>query len=64
MVLVFDEIDRGIKDCIETFEIILELEELSNIEELQEDLKTLDKEIAKLEFRRMFHGEQDHTNAF
>ncbi len=64
VVLVLDDIEKQLKDCVETFEIAIELEEFGNIIELEENINNLDKAVGKLEFRRMFHGEQDHTNAF
>lgn len=61
---MLEDISKRLKDSEETLEISLELEEFDNIKDLQQDLNQVEKEVAKLEFRRMFNGEQDHTNAF
>ncbi len=54
----------GLSDIRELLEMALEEDDEAAVEDIISELDVLDKEIAELEFRRMFSGEMDANNAF
>ena len=64
---VVDELDAtttALTDVEGLLSLAVEEDDTSTIDELADDLETLESRIAGLEFRRMFSGEMDEHNAF
>ena len=64
MVKTIDTLDAGISDCTELLEMAREENDADSVAEVAEEIDSLDGELAKLEFRRMFSGEMDPANAY
>ncbi len=64
IVLVIQDVSSRITQAQELYDISIELEEFSNISELELEVNNIDKVIARLEFKKMFSGEMDANNAF
>ena len=62
--VTFRRIDARLSDANELLELARAEEDVSMAEAIASDLKTVDSEIAELEFQRMFSGEMDANNAF
>jgi peptide chain release factor 2 len=61
---LLDQIEAGILDANELLTIAIEEADHSIIEEVCLELESIDTKLAGLEFKRMFSGEQDISNAF
>ena len=61
---MLDQIEAGILDANELLTIAIEEADHSIIEEVCLELESIDTKLADLEFKRMFSGEQDISNAF
>ena len=59
-----DEMHSGLEDGAEFLEIAVEENDTDTIESIVKDLGVLERELEKLEFRRMFSGEMDSCSAF
>ena len=59
-----DEMHSGLEDGAEFLEIAVEENHTDTIESIVKDLGVLERELEKLEFRRMFSGEMDSCSAF
>ena len=55
---------RGLTDARELLELAIEEDDAGTVEELDRDLGKLEEQLAGLEFRRMFSGEMDGSNAY
>lgn len=55
---------QGLEDGQALLALALEEQEESLLEDLAEELATLENQVADLEFRRMFSGEMDANNAY
>ena len=64
VVVTFRRIDARLSDANELLELARAEDDASMAEAIATDLKTVDSEVAELEFRRMFSGEMDANNAF
>lgn len=64
VVNVLAGVTLGIDDAAELLELAMDEGDEDTAMSVTEDLQALEKEIAVLEFRRMFSGEQDPNNAF
>ncbi len=64
VVLTLDELADGLGDASELLELAAEESDSAAAEEIGKDLDELDVKLASLEFRRMFSGEMDASNAF
>ena len=62
--LTLQNISSGLDDSRELLELAVEESDEDSILSVQDDLNNMEKEIAELEFRRMFSGEMDASNAF
>ncbi|MEC8009687.1 MAG: peptide chain release factor 2 [Pseudomonadota bacterium] len=58
------DLGQGVDDQIELLELIEMEEDEAALEQLAQDLEGIEKDVAQLEFRRMFSGEMDSHNAF
>ena len=64
VVVALDELLSGLNDADELLSLAVEEDDDSTIGEVAGDLEGLEQRIAGLEFRRMFSGEMDDSNAF
>jgi peptide chain release factor 2 len=64
IVRTIDNLTSGVNDADGLLEIAAEEEDEGTVAEIESDLAALDKELEKLEFRRMFSGEMDANNAY
>jgi peptide chain release factor 2 len=64
VVNVLSSVTQGIDDAADLLELANEEGDEDTVASVSEDLTALEQQIAALEFRRMFSGEQDQNNAF
>jgi len=64
VVVALDALLTGLNDAGELLSLAVEEDDDSTIGEVAGDLEGLEQRIAGLEFRRMFSGEMDDSNAF
>lgn len=64
IVETIENLDSGLDDAAELLEMAVEEDDEDSVEEVREELASLDAQLAKLEFRRMFSGEMDESNAY
>lgn len=64
VVTTISELTEAFADSEAMLALALEENETSLVDELEEELQTLEKRVALLEFRRMFAGEMDANNAY
>jgi peptide chain release factor 2 len=64
VVKTIDDLDVGVRDSRELLDMAVEEDDESMVAEVQAELDRLDKQLAVLEFRRMFSGETDANNAY
>jgi peptide chain release factor 2 len=57
-------LDRSVRDAEELLELAVEEGDEAGVETVARDLEAIEADIAGLEFRRMFSGEMDASNAF
>ncbi|WP_115091082.1 peptide chain release factor 2 [Legionella worsleiensis] len=58
------DLGQSVTDLIELFELAREEDDQSAINEIGEDVNEIEKQVAGLEFRRMFSGKMDNANAY
>ncbi|WP_223669511.1 peptide chain release factor 2 [Kangiella shandongensis] len=58
------ELEQGVADNSDLLEIAVEEEDGDSVEMIESELTGLEKMLAKLEFRRMFSGDMDDSNAY
>ncbi len=59
-----DNTTRAVKDAAELLELAEMEQDESTVESVEQDLQVCEETVAGLEFRRMFSGEMDASNAF
>ena len=64
VVNTINNVERGVVEATELLELAEMEDDESTVNSVIDDLTTLEENIAKLEFRRMFSGEMDTNNAF
>lgn len=64
VVKTIDDLDVGVRDSRELLDMAVEEDDESMVAEVQAEVDRLDKQLAELEFRRMFSGETDANNAY
>jgi len=64
VVVELDELTTALSDADELLGLAIEEDDSSTVDEVVSDLDPLEDRIAGLEFRRMFSGEMDASNAF
>ncbi len=64
MVDLIDSLESGLADAKDLLEMAREEDDEDTLNSVIEDLNDFETRVAKLEFRRMFSGEQDASNAF
>ncbi len=55
---------QGLQDASELLEVAADEGDQDTLDAIEDDLQSLEADIAKLEFHRMFSGEMDEANAF
>jgi peptide chain release factor 2 len=61
---VLEQIGNGLDDAGELLAMAVEENDEDSVSSVQHDLESIEKQVAELEFRRMFSGEMDACNAF
>jgi len=61
---MLDTLTSGLSDANDLLELAVEEDDSDTVEELVSDLEVFEQQVDGLEFRRMFSGELDNSNAF
>ncbi len=64
VVLSLDKVSGGLADHRELFELAKMEDDDDTLESVEADVAELEKQVAELEFRRMFSGQMDAANCF
>lgn len=64
MIDTIEGLTLGIDEVSELLDLAVEEEDQETFDSTVADVDALDEKLTKLEFRRMFSGAQDHTNAY
>jgi len=64
IVNTISRLDTSLVDTIDLLEMAVEEDDEAAVDELRNDLMLQEKQVEKLEFRRMFSGEMDIKNAY
>ena len=64
MVVVLDRVAAGLKDAAELFEMAREENDDDTLAAVQADIASIEQDVSKLEFRRMFNNPADPNNCF
>lgn len=64
IVEVIDKLDAGLGDAADLIDLAAEEDDQDTLESVAGDLAKFESSVAKLEFRRMFSGEQDASPCF
>ena len=64
VVKTIDDLNTGVQDCRDLLDMAYEENDEDAVVEIETEVASLDAQLAKLEFRRMFSGELDDSNAF
>ena len=64
MVTTLDTLRSGLSDAQDLFELAAEEDDADTMSSVVSDLEDFEKQVNDLEFRRMFSGELDNSNAF
>jgi peptide chain release factor 2 len=64
VVVVLASLATGVSDASELLQLAIDEDDEATIDELLNDLSTFENQVDELEFRRMFSGELDDSNAF
>jgi len=61
---VLDELSRGLGEAAELYDLAADEDDAETLAEIGRDLERFESQLAGLEFRRMFAGEMDPSNAY
>ncbi len=64
IVNTINNLESGLSDASELLEMAVEENDDESVDSVAEDIQNFEKQVAELEFRRMFSGEMDANNAF
>ena len=64
IVLTLETLENGLSDAAELLEMAVADEDEESADAVRSDLEAFEEQVAELEFRRMFSGEMDASNAF
>lgn len=59
-----ESLDQGVVDCQELIQMAVDENDEESLDDVTQEIDALDKQLAVLEFRRMFSGEMDANNAY
>ena len=59
-----ENLDQGVIDCQELIQMAVDEDDEESLDDVTQEIDALDKQLAVLEFRRMFSGEMDANNAY
>lgn len=59
-----DKLTAGLGDAAELLDMAIEEDDADTVNEVVNDIAVFEKQVARLEFRRMFSGEMDANNAY
>ena len=60
----FNKLTSGINDAAELFELSMAEEDWDTVEAVGQDVEEIEKEVAQLEFKRMFNQPMDSANCY
>jgi peptide chain release factor 2 len=63
-VIGLDEMSGALNDAAELLALAIEEDDQDTVNEIEIDVAAFEKRVAALEFRRMFSGEMDSSNAY
>jgi peptide chain release factor 2 len=64
VITMLDSLTSGLSDANDLLELAVEEDDEDTVEEVVSDLSAFEQQVDGLEFRRMFSGELDNSNAF
>ncbi len=64
MLLPLDQADKGLADAADLLDLAVEEDDTSTQQEIAADLESIQEQVERLEFQRMFNGPADEANAF
>lgn len=64
VVETIESLEQGVADCRDLVEMSVEEDDEEGIQDVEAEVDGLEKQLAILEFRRMFSGEMDPNNAY
>ena len=64
IVKTLTDVAAGVEDLLELLDMALEEEDEDAISEVQLEYSRMDEQVSQLEFRRMFSGKMDNSNAY
>lgn len=64
VVATIDNLEQGVADCRELIQMAFEEDDEESLQDVKSEIDSLEAQLAKLEFRRMFSGEADRNNAY
>ncbi|MDX1697415.1 MAG: PCRF domain-containing protein, partial [Thiohalobacterales bacterium] len=64
VVMTLNNMTQNLQDASDLLEMAAEEGDQDTLDAVEDDLLSLEADIAKLEFRRMFSGEMDEAHAF
>lgn len=64
MVKTIEDLDSGVADSRELLAMAVEEDDADTVADVEAEIASLEAQLAKLEFRRMFSGEMDQNNAY
>lgn len=64
VVKTIEDLDSGVADCRDLLDMAVEENDEDTVNDVTAEIDSLDAQLGKLEFRRMFSGEMDPNNAY
>ncbi len=64
VVTVFESLESNLTDAQELLALVVEENDEAGLQDVIKEIVQLEKQVAELEFQRMFSGEMDAQNAF
>lgn len=64
VVETIENLETGVSDCRELLSMAVEEKDESSLADIESEIDSLEKQLATLEFHRMFSGEMDANNAY
>jgi len=64
VLLPLDQVDKGLADAADLLDLAVEEDDTSTQQEIAADLESMQEQVERLEFQRMFNGPADEANAF